>query len=169
MTNLLELPIISRTRRNHGLEHATLTTLARRFPRQPLAGYSDPGGFWILGNVDTEALAECVTEALERLRHGERSLAVHPNCGTNFAVAGLLAGTAGALSMLGSGKRFKDKLLRLPVAALLATVMLVAAQPLAMLIQSRLTTSGEPGALAVTQILRQEQGKLVAHRISTKG
>ena len=62
MPNLLDLPIFSRIRRNHGLEHATLTTLAGRFPRRPLAGYSDPGGFWIVGNVETEALADAATD-----------------------------------------------------------------------------------------------------------
>jgi len=168
MSNLLDLPPISRIRRNHGLEHATLTTLAHRNPRQPMAGYSDLGGFWIIGNVETETMAEAVTEALDRLRKGEQGLAVHPNCGTNFVTAGILAGTAGALAMLGSGKRIRDKLERLPVAALLATFALIVAQPLALLLQARFTTCGEPGTLAVTQILRQEQGKLVLHRISTR-
>jgi hypothetical protein len=168
MPNILDLPIISRIRRNHGLEHATLTTLARRFPRQPLAGYSDPGGCWIVGNLETEAVAEAATEALDRLRQGERSLAIHPNCGTNYAVAGTLAGLAGAAAMLGSHSR-RSRLERLPLAALLATLALIAAQPLAYMIQSRLTTSGDPQGLSITQVLHQEQGKLVLHRISTKG
>ena len=168
MPNLLDLSFFSRIRRNHGLEHATLTTLARRFPRQPMAGYSDLGGFWIVGNLDTEAVAEAAMEALERLRKGERALAIHPNCGTNFAVAGTLAGLAGAATMLVGGTR-KQKLERLPLAAVLATVMLVAAQPLAYQVQSRLTTSGEPGGLNITDVLRQEQGKMVLHRVHTQG
>jgi hypothetical protein len=165
---MLDLPFFSRIRRNHGLEHATLTTLARRFPRQPMAGYSDLGGFWIVGNLDTEAVAEAAMEALERLRKGERALAIHPNCGTNFAVAGTLAGLAGAATMLVGGTR-KQKLERLPLAAVLATVMLVVAQPLAYQVQSRLTTSGEPGGLNITDVLRQEQGKMVLHRVHTQG
>lgn len=169
MPDLLNLPVISRIRRNHGLEHATLTTLARRFPRQRLAGYSDPGGFWILGDLETEPLADAVLEALERLRRGEHNLAVHPNCGTNFAIAGIFAGLAGALAMLGSGPRRRDKLERLPLAAVLATLALIAAQPLAFIVQSRITTCGDPGGLAVTQVLRQQQGRLVLHRIRTKG
>jgi hypothetical protein len=168
MPNMLDLPILSRIRRNHGLEHATLTTLARRFPRQPMAGYSDMGGFWIVGNLDTEAVTEAAMEALDRLRKGERALAIHPNCGTNFAVAGTLAGLAGAVTMLVGGTR-KQKLERLPLAAVLATVMLVAAQPLAYQVQSRITTSGEPGGLRISEVLRQEQGKVVLHRIHTQG
>lgn len=169
MPNLLDLPILSRIRRNHGLEHATLTTLARRYPRRRIAGYSDPGGFWIVGNVDTETLTEAALEALGRLQKGESGLAVHPNCGTNLVVAGTLAGAAGALAMLGSGRRLRDKLERIPLAAVLATLALMIAQPLALGIQARFTTSGEPGGLAVTEVLRQEQGKLVVHRVATKG
>jgi len=165
---MLDLPFLSRIRRNHGLEHATLTTLARRFPRQPMAGYSDMGGFWIVGNLDTEVVTEAAMEALDRLRKGERALAIHPNCGTNFAVAGTLAGLAGATTMLVGGTR-KQKLERLPLAAVLATVALIAAQPLAYQIQSRVTTSGDPGGLHITYVLRQEQGKVVLHRIYTQG
>ena len=168
MPNMLDLPFLSRIRRNHGLEHATLTMLARRFPRQAMGGYSDLGGFWIVGNLDTEAVTEAAIEALERLRKGERALAIHPNCGTNFAVAGTLAGLAGAGTMLVGGTR-KQKLERLPLAAVLATVMLVAAQPLAYQVQSRVTTSSEPGGLRISEVLRQEQGKVVLHRIHTLG
>jgi len=168
MPNFLDLPILSRIRRNHGLEHATLTTLARRYPRQPMAGYSDLNGFWIVGNLETEAVAEAAIEALDRLHKGERGLAIHPNCGTNFAVAGTLAGVASATAMLGSKSR-RSMLERLPLAAVLATLAIIAAQPLAIKVQSRITTSGEPGGLHITDVLRQEQGKVVLHRVHTKG
>ena len=113
---ILDLPMLSRIRRNHGLEHATLHLLARRFPRKPMGGYSDPGGFWIVGSVPTEALQEAIEEALTRMRAGEHNLAIHPNCGTNFITAGTLAGLSGALAMVGVGRRWQDKLERLPLA-----------------------------------------------------
>jgi len=168
MPNLLDLPILSRIRRNHGLEHATLSTLARRLPRQPMAGYSDLNGFWIVGNLETEAVAEAAIEALDRLRKGERGLAIHPNCGTNFAVAGTLAGLASVSTMLGSKSR-RSALERIPLAVVLATLAIIAAQPLAYKIQSRITTSGDPGSLHITDVLRKEQGKVVLHRVHTKG
>ena len=97
--------ILSRIQRNHGLEHATLHLLAQRFPRQFMAGYSGPFGIWIIADVPTETLRDVVEEALSRMKAGEHSLAIHPNCGTNFLTTGILAGTAGALAMLGVGKR----------------------------------------------------------------
>ena len=125
ISNILELPVISHVRRNHGLEHATLHVLANYLPHTMLVGHSDIGGFWIIGDVPAELLHAAVQEAVARLRAGERQLAVHPNCGTNYVTAGALAGLAGAASMLGSGRRWQDKLARLPFAAALATIALI--------------------------------------------
>ena len=169
LQSVLEVPLISRLRRNHGLEHATLHVLAQRFPRQPMAGYSDPGGFWIVGSVSTEALRSSVDEALARLQAGEAGLAVHPNCGTNFVTSGVLAGGAAALVMFNAGRRLRDKLERLPLAASLATLALIAAQPLGLLLQARVTTSGFPGALQVAQIIPPRPGGAPVHRVLTRG
>lgn len=167
--SLLEHPTISRIRRNHGLEHATIHMLSRRFPKQSFAGHSDAGGFWLMGEVDTEALADAVTQALTRMRNGERGLAVHPNCGTNFATYGIAAGFAAFVGMAGVGNRFRDKLERLPVMMLFATVALILAQPFGFRIQQKVTTSGEPGDLEVVEIMRTVRGRVIAHRVTTKG
>lgn len=166
--SLLNSPPVSRLRRNHGLEHATLHVLSKRHPRLSLAGHSDLGGFWILGDVTTEDLQSAVEEALSRLRNGEHNLAVHPNCGTNFATAGVLAGGVAALAMFGAGQRLRDKLERLPLAATLATLALVLAQPLGLRLQERVTTSGDPGSLEIAQVLaKPKRGRLRVHRIVT--
>jgi hypothetical protein len=169
ISDILEFPVISRIRRNHGLEHATLHTLAKYLPQTMLAGHSDMGGFWILGDVPSDLLHAAVQEAIARLRSGERELAIHPNCGTNIATAGALAGLAGGVAMLGSGKRIRDKLERFPFATMLATMALIIAQPLGMLLQARVTTSGNPGSLEVTAITHRKQGGLIIHRIQTRG
>jgi hypothetical protein len=160
--------LISRIRRNHGLEHATLHVLARRFPNRPIAGHSDLGGFWIVGDIPTQDMELAVQEALQRLQNGETKLAIHPNCGTNFVTAGTLAGVVGALAMLGAGKRTRDKLERLPLAATLATAALMVAQPLGMLAQERLTTSGVPGELQVLEVKPVSRRGIKTHRVTTK-
>jgi hypothetical protein len=169
LSGILENPMISRIRRNHGLEHATLHTLAAHLPNTMLFGHSDSGGFWIIGDVPPEMLHAAVQEAITRLRAGERRLAVHPNCGTNYATAGTLAGLAGAAAMLGSGRRLQDKLARLPLAATLATIALILSQPLGLLMQARVTTLSDPGSLEVTSITHRKQGQLTVHRIQTRG
>jgi hypothetical protein len=167
--SILNVGSISRIRRNHGLEHATLTILAQRYPSTPMAGRSSTAGFWLLGEVPTEAVQEAVTEGLARMKAGERHLAVHPHCGTNYVISGTLAGMAGASAMAGVGPRFRDKLDRIPLAASLATLALIASQPLAWMFQARLTTSGEPGDLEVVEIIPTRRGGIMAHRVVTQG
>lgn len=161
------LAILERVRRNHGLEHATLHVLAERHPGSAMGGLTNPGGFWIVGDFETEEVAEAARLALQRLRSGEARLAVHPNCGTNFAVSGMLAGLAAGLAMIGSGRRLRDALDRLPVAMLLATVTLIAAQPLGLKLQGQVTTSPNPGALKLKSVRQVQQGKLISHWVST--
>ena len=160
---------ISRIRRNHGLEHATIHLLSRQHPRTSMAGHSDAGGFWILGDLETEAVERAVETALARLQTGEAGLAIHPNCGTNFATSGMVAGLAAALAMFGAGERTSEKLERLPLAVLFATLGLIVARPLGFYIQANITTSGHPDALEVVQINPTRRGKITAHRVVTRG
>ena len=160
---------ISRLQRNHGLEHATLHVLADSYPHLSLAGHSDVGGFWILGNVETEDLRSAVGEALARMKSGEHGLAVHPNCGTNFVATGALAGLAAWSGMLGAGRSTRDKFERLPIVIGLATLALIAGQPLGLLLQARVTTSGFPGDLEVVDIQPSQRGRVRAHRVITRG
>jgi hypothetical protein len=159
----------SRIRRNHGLEHATLHVLSQRYPKKNLAGHSDAGGFWIIGDVPIGDVYESVEQAMARLRAGEENLALHRNCGTNFVTAGVLTGLAAGLAMLGSGGRVRDKLERLPLAMLLATAALILAQPLGFVLQERVTTSGQPEGLRVVEIVATRRGRIRAFRIATRG
>jgi hypothetical protein len=168
-SSVLDLKPVSRIRRNHGLEHATLHVLSERFPRTSLAGHSDAGGFWIVGDISQDDLQEAVTTALARLNSGEVELAVHPNCGTNFVTSGTFAGIAASMAMFGAGKRMRDKLERVPLAASLATLALVAAQPLGLYLQEKYTTSGIPGNLEIVEISQSPRKQINAYRVSTRG
>lgn len=159
----------SRIRRNHGLEHATIHILSAANPRRRLIGRSDLGGFWLVGEVATEEMAEAVQSALQRMQAGERSLAVHPNCGTNYVTYGAAAGLGAFAALAGAGPSQREKLERLPLAAMLATIGLILAQPLAMRLQRRVTTSGDPQGLRLVSVIRTEVGGKTAHRIKTRG
>ncbi len=161
--------LISRVRRNHALEHATLHVLAQRKPHTSMAGQSDFFGFWILGDVTLEEVRESVAEALQRLRNGEAELAIHPFCGTNLAAAAFLGGAAALFAFLGSGKRLRDKLERLPLAISLSGLSLLLARPLGAWLQRNLTTSAEAMTLEVSDIRPLRRGWMRAYRISTRG
>jgi hypothetical protein len=160
---------MGRIRRHHALEHATLHVLAERLPRRSMAGYSDWRGFWILGELSLEDVHTAVQEAQSRLQNGEHALAVHPNCGTNFVVSGSLAGMAAVLALFGVGRRRRDWLERLPLAASLATLALILAQPLGFLIQEQITTSADLGSMQVVEITAGRRGPMPAFRILTRG
>ena len=159
----------SRIRRNHGLEHATIHVLSEAQLKRRLIGRSDFGGFWLLGEVGTEELVEAVQQALTRMRGGERNLAVHPNCGTNYVTYGLVAGVSAFAALASAGPKQRDKLERLPLAALFATIGLILSPPLAFRVQERLTTSGDPQGLQIVEVIRSEVGGRTAHRIKTRG
>ena len=90
--SLLEWGPVSMIRRNHGLEHATINLLSQKYPTRSYAGHSDSKGFWIIGDISTDELAEVVQQALARMNAGEYKLAIHANCGTNAVTTGVLAG-----------------------------------------------------------------------------
>jgi hypothetical protein len=124
-----------RTRQHHAIEHATLHMLAARIPQQNFAGYSDPLGFTIYGDVDEETLRRAVGDALLRLQAGESSLAIHPNCGTNLVVATVLATLAALVGMAGR----RPLLDRLAGSLFLVLVAQIAAKPLGLHLQDYTT------------------------------
>ena len=168
---------ISRLRRNHALEHATMTVLAERQRDLRLVGRSSLWGFYIYGDVSTEALVAAAQEGLRRLRAGQRQMAIHPNCGTNLAVAGVLAGVGAFLALggLGTGNQQQKKptllerLSRLPLACTAATVGIVLAQPLGPILQARVTTQAQVGDLRIVSVTREDKGGLVVHHVRTAG
>jgi hypothetical protein len=164
---ILDIPVLSRIRRNHGLEHATITILSQRFPRSPLAGYSFPGGFFLLGDVPTEEVREAVFQALSRMIGGEKELAVHPNCGTNYLASGFVAGSLAWLGMAGARDK-RDKVERLPLVIALAMIGLIVSQPLGPLVQAHITTSGDPQGLSIVDIFPLRFGQFSLHRVVTK-
>jgi hypothetical protein len=135
-----------------------------------LVGRSDPSGFFLYGQVSTEAVQTAAQEALIRLQRGERHLAVHPNCGTSLLTAGTLAAGAVFVSLMsGRSSRWQDRISRFPLAVALTTVALLLAQPLGFTLQRRVTTQADPEGLEVVEVRRLRRGRVVFHRVWTTG
>jgi DNA polymerase-3 subunit delta len=73
-----------------------------------------------------------------------------------------MAGLAGASAMLGAGRHTRDKFNRLLSGCSFATIALIMAQPLGLKVQARLTTSGDPGTLEVTEIKHNKRGQVIS-------
>jgi hypothetical protein len=165
---VLNFPYVRRTRRNHGLEHATIHVLGHKKYR--LSGRSDDSGFVILGEVPTDEVASAVAEALRRMKAGEHSLAVHPNCGTNLLTTGFLTSMVGIVGL--GGRSRADSFNRLPYVMLLMMGAVLYSQPLGMNLQKYFTTEGDPGDMEVLSVKRSEMrlpfgDPVTVHRVST--
>ncbi|MGQ9571568.1 MAG: DUF6391 domain-containing protein [Dehalococcoidia bacterium] len=154
---------IAAVRRNHALEHATVSILLAKLGQHTrLVGRASLDGFYIYGNVPADRIEESAAEALARLKQGESQLAVSPHCGTNLAVAGILAGLA---SLLAVGNR--RRLERLPNVLTAAVVAVVGAQPLGRLIQKHFTTSADLSGLEIVGVTPVGRGVIPLHKVKT--
>jgi len=156
MANLVE-----RVRRNHGLEHATITVMLSKQGPMRVIGRAVPDGFYVYANVDTDKLRDYSTEALGRLQGGEAHLAVTHLCGTNLVVAGVLAGVGSYLATR-SGRHGLD---RLATSTLAALVGVIAAQPLGRLAQKYATTSPDLAGIRIVDV--RKMGGRNVHKVVT--
>lgn len=153
--------VVNSIRRNHALEHATIAILLNKHGQIRVVGRAAPDGFYVYGNVPTERLKEFAQEALARLQGGESQLAVSPLCGTNIAVAGILAGFGSYLAM---GSR-RSKLEGLSGAILASIVAVVASQPLGRLVQKHYTTSPDLEGVRIVSV--DQLGPANVHKVRT--
>ena len=160
---ILDLPFILETRRNHALEHATLHMLAREH-RTNMAGHSNPTGFFLLGDFSTQDVWFAATEALERLREGERGLAIHPGCGTNLATNALFGATLSWFVMRGA-KSTLMRILLIPLAVIFGVIGFLIARPLGPKLQQYITTEADMGHMQIVDIIPIRKG---VHRVVTR-
>jgi hypothetical protein len=165
MNNILTAPLIGETRRNHALEHATIHILSERFPGRSMAGHSNPTGFFLIGDLPTEAVREVVSEALARLQNGEYQLAIHEGCGTNYVVTGGLAALFAYLGMSGT-RTNRERLERIPLVMLLSIIAFIIGRPLGPALQMRVTTQPDPAGLALVDVYPLSAR---VHRVVTRG
>jgi hypothetical protein len=157
--------LLDRIRQNHALEHATVHVLSQRRPRPRVLARSNWDGFTIYGPLETDTVVETVTEALHRLKRGESHLAIHPNCGTNLVVGGLFAGAASSLTLMGKSRSPFRRLVAFAVAALAGFAL---AHPLGPVFQEHLTTSSDLAGVTIREIVREQRGRFMTHRIRTR-
>ncbi len=152
----------SAVKQNHALEHATIVLLARKFPEARLSGISFAAGFFVFGDVPTEAILPTAEEALNLLRTTHPEMAVHERCGTNLAVTGALTG----LSAMAVAK------MRRPYSTvnnviLASTAAIVLARPLGLMMQRYVTTQTPNSSMRITGVKQMQVFGAPAHFVST--
>lgn len=155
--------LINSVRRNHALEHATIAVMLKRHGQVRVVGRAAPDGFYIYGNVPTDGLKEWADEALKRLQSGEAHLAVSPLCGTNLAVAGILAGVGSYVAM---GAR-SDRMGGLPGAIIASIAAVIASQPLGRWVQKHYTTSPDLDGISIVSVRGIGSKPAKIHKVQT--
>ena len=145
-----DLVFSRRVRQNHALEHATVTLLTRDNQRLSVSARSTARGFTIYADLDPHTVRAASEEALQRLRNGEASLAIHPNCGTNLAV-----GTS--VMMIGSMVGLNALRVRTRVASAIASSFagFAMARPLGQFLQRHVTTSAQVRDLRIVDVVQK--------------
>jgi hypothetical protein len=129
-----------------------------------VVGRAGLDGFYVYANVTREKLERFAHQALERLQGGEASLAVSPLCGTNIAVAGVLAGAASYLAIGSSRKGGFDAVSRAVTAGILAVI---ASQPLGRIVQKNYTTSPDLDGVRIVSVEPVGGGRFGVHKVRT--
>ena len=146
---------------NHAIEHGSLHILSRMLPYVSMAGRSNSRGFYIYGNVPTEAVRQAVQEAIDRIEAGEHQLAIHPNCGTNMIASAVLA--AGGTMLATTSTRRRGLMEQIPAGVLGALMGVVLGQVVGLRLQAHVTTNANFTGAHITEIQRKQVGKRVYH------
>lgn len=154
--------ILSRIRRNHGLEHATIHVMSEKFKNFSAQGNSDHKGFNlnIYGEISEEQVFDSVEEAYKRMKDGEHHLAVHPNCGTVLLTTAMMTTMAAQSAFSIEQKRKKSTLTpslffnTLPTAILMVVLTLIISRPIGVQLQAKYTVEGD---LKDMQLLRMRK------------
>lgn len=149
-------------KQNHALEHATIVLLSRQFPDVRLAGISFAAGFFVFGDVPTEAILPAAQEALHLLRTSSPEMAVHERCGTNLAVTGILTGVA-AMGVAKMRRPFNS----LSNVILASTAALILARPLGLTVQRYVTTQTPSSSMTILGVKPRAFFNTPAHFVST--
>ena len=142
---------IRKTRRNHGLEHATVHMMQRKVKDLRVSGWSMPFGFVLVHNAPADVTEAAAEDALKRMKKGDHDLAVHPNCGTNLITTGVLTTLVGLVFLRRrlTGPRLNAALFWMIVAVMMG-------QPLGMRVQKHFATEGDPGDMIIKDVFTSE-------------
>jgi hypothetical protein len=158
-----QLTLGGAVRENHALEHATIVVLSKQYPEARLSGVSFASGFFVFGDIPTEAVLPAAQQALSRLRGGEPELAIHERCGTNLAVAGMLTGLS-AMTVARLRKPYNT----FNNVVLATTAALVLARPAGLLVQRYVTTRTPGRTMCIRGIKRLNVLGQPAHFVQTE-
>lgn len=146
--SLLWVAFNKRVRQNHALEHATVNVIEEKFGRTNLSGYAVKDGFKLFGstNLPPELIYQAAQIGLERLKSGEKHLAIHNRCGSSLLITNFLFAVLIIAAFMGT------KIFKLSYLLIALVVINFLAKPLGRLTQRWITTSTDVRNIVITQL-----------------
>ena len=139
---------VTAVRRNHAIEHATVSVLLSEHSPTPFGGVATPAGFLIFGDISKDDVERAAESALKRLKEGQNHLAISKFCGTNLVISAVVAGTVTAIV----SQRSKGKLRYFRAAALGMLAAAVLSGSLGNEVQKKITTLASMGDTEIRRV-----------------
>ena len=150
-------------RRNHAIEHATVSILTEQKLKSAILGFAIPSGFIIYSKSDKDEILSAANHGLKLMKSGVSEISISKFCGTNLVVAAMLTGVSTILLGKILGKKSKN-ILNITNGFLLSALL---SKPIGQLVQKYVTTDPNVKNIQIGNSRSLKVGTFHVHFIST--
>tara|TARA_B100000686_G_scaffold1981_1_gene2204 strand:- start:207 stop:734 length:528 start_codon:yes stop_codon:yes gene_type:complete len=150
-------------RRNHAIEHATVSILTEQISKSAVIGFAVPSGFIIYSKSSKDEILSAANNGLNLMKTGDSEISISQFCGTNLVVAALLTGVSTVLLSKILGKKSKN-ILNITNGFLLSALL---SKPIGRIVQKYVTTDPNVKHIQIKNSRSLRVGTSYLHFIST--
>ena len=150
-------------RRNHAIEHATVSILTEQKGKSAVLGFAIPSGFIIYSKSNKDEIVSAANHGLKLMKSGISDISISQFCGTNLVVAALLTGVSTVLLGKILGKKSKN-ILNITNGFLLSALL---SKPIGRIVQKYVTTDPNVKNIQIENSRSLKVGTFYIHFIST--
>jgi hypothetical protein len=150
-------------RRNHAIEHATVSILNEQKIKPTVLGLAIPSGFIICSKSNKDEIISAANYGLKLMKSGVTEVSISQFCGTNLVVMALLTGVSTVLLGRIPGTKPKN-VLNITTGFLLSALI---SKPIGQIVQKYVTTDSNVKNIQIKNSLSLNIGTFYIHCIST--
>ena len=150
-------------RRNHAIEHATVSILTEQKIKSAVIGFAIPSGFIIYSKSNKDEILSAANHGLKLMKSGVSEISISQFCGTNLVVAALLTGASTILLGKILGKKSKN-ILNITNGFLLSALL---SKPIGRIVQKYVTTDSNVKNIQIKNSASLKIGTFHINFIST--
>ena len=150
-------------RRNHAIEHATVSILTEQISKSAVVGFAVPSGFIIYSKSGKDEILSAANNGLNLMKSGDSEISISQFCGTNLVVAALLTGVSTIILGKICGKKSKN-ILNIANGFVLSALL---SKPIGRIVQKYVTTDSSVQNIQIKNGRSLKIGSFYIHFIST--